>query len=506
MSNIRIDLEATVINGQTLTFKSPVDCSQITGLKVYYPEGDAVKSRVFQFADAHGNNVGNINLFAENVLVKVILDTDLNRAYVQNADTNTYLEGKFKSFEDHTNNKSNPHGVTKSQVGLGSVDNTSDSAKPVSTAQATAIADAKSAGTTAQTNLNTHTSNKSNPHSVTKSQVGLGNVPNVATNDQTPTYSAASTLATLTSGEKLSVSMGKIMKAIADLISHIGNKSNPHGVTSSQVGAMASNPPFIELWPNTTAGHGGVIDFHYNGDSADNTSRIIELAKGTLDVNGSKFSNNNMEVQGTIKEGGKLLSDKYAPEGYGLGKQVPPVMADANAITPAQFFRVTTNTANLNNTSHWSGIVMPYTEDEIVQFFVQTTRGTARLRRTEDGGATWTDLYMNPRLVSGKEYATTETNDDDIVYVKKIRHTTTTDFGVTNGAREISIAHDITNLDRLVRITGVLSKVYPLPFISDTGATVSIKSVTSTNIVLRAVNGVWEAGLMEFDLYYTKTE
>lgn len=95
MSNIRIDLEATVINGQTLTFKSPVDCSQITGLILYYPEGNTTKSTVFQFADAHGNNVGNINLFAENVLVKVILDTDLKRAYVQNADTNAYLENRF---------------------------------------------------------------------------------------------------------------------------------------------------------------------------------------------------------------------------------------------------------------------------------------------------------------------------------------------------------------------------------------------------------------------------
>ena len=65
-----------------------------------------------------------------------------------------------------------------------------------------------------------HSENKGNPHSVTKTQVGLGNVPNVATNDQTPTYTAASTLATLTSGEKLSVSMGKIMRAITDLYAY----------------------------------------------------------------------------------------------------------------------------------------------------------------------------------------------------------------------------------------------------------------------------------------------
>jgi hypothetical protein len=40
----------------------------------------------------------------------------------------------------HTSNTSNPHAVTKAQVGLGNVDNTSDTNKPVSTAQATALA------------------------------------------------------------------------------------------------------------------------------------------------------------------------------------------------------------------------------------------------------------------------------------------------------------------------------------------------------------------------------
>lgn len=86
------------------------------------------------------------------------------------------------------------------------------------------------------TNLNTHKNNTSNPHKVSKSQVGLGNVPNVATNDQTPTYTVASTLTQLTSGEKLSTAFGKISKAIVDLIAHITNKSNPHEVTKIQLG------------------------------------------------------------------------------------------------------------------------------------------------------------------------------------------------------------------------------------------------------------------------------
>lgn len=87
------------------------------------------------------------------------------------AQADTTVNAKVDS---HIGNKSNPHGVTKAQVGLGNVNNTSDADKPVSTAQATAIADAKAAGTNAQTHLTTHMQNKSNPHGVTRDQLGLG--------------------------------------------------------------------------------------------------------------------------------------------------------------------------------------------------------------------------------------------------------------------------------------------------------------------------------------------
>ena len=87
------------------------------------------------------------------------------------AQADTTVNAKVDS---HIANKSNPHAVTKTQVGLGNVNNTSDADKPVSTAQATAIADAKAAGTNAQTNLTTHMQNMSNPHGVTRDQLGLG--------------------------------------------------------------------------------------------------------------------------------------------------------------------------------------------------------------------------------------------------------------------------------------------------------------------------------------------
>lgn len=81
--------------------------------------------------------------------------------------TTTQIGAATKTeFDTHANNKSNPHGVTAAQVGLGNVDNTADADKPVSTLQAQAIADAKKAGTDAQTyaegvasDLSDHTGN-----------------------------------------------------------------------------------------------------------------------------------------------------------------------------------------------------------------------------------------------------------------------------------------------------------------------------------------------------------
>lgn len=108
------------------------------------------------------------------------LRTEL-KTYVDNliSDTDTDLTALETKVNNHIANKSNPHRVTKSQVGLGNASNTSDADKPVSTAQATAIADAKAAGTAAQTSINSHAGRKDNPHVVTRTQLGLATTDNV---------------------------------------------------------------------------------------------------------------------------------------------------------------------------------------------------------------------------------------------------------------------------------------------------------------------------------------
>lgn len=213
----------------------------------------------------------------------------------------------FQKLDDFAGRKDNPHNVTKEQLGLSNVNNTSDADKPVSKAQAEAIADAKATGTTAQTGITSHSTNKSNPHGVTKAQVGLGNVPDVATNDQTPTYTEASTLTNLTSGEKLSVAFGKIKKAVTEIIAHISKSA-----TSSVSGHVKITDSVTSTATDTAASAKAVKTVH---DVAQNANfqllKTISVNVSTTNdrvtpvvitgINWGEYQEICIEVNGTLK-------------------------------------------------------------------------------------------------------------------------------------------------------------------------------------------------------------
>ena len=181
----------------------------------------------------------------------------------------TALDAKadLTSFNSHASDMLNPHSVTKAQVGLGSVDNTADTAKPVSTAQQAAldlkgnIADIVDALTSTSTvaplsanqgrvlnsALASHSGSTSNPHSVTKAQVGLGSVDN--TSDAAKPVSTAQQAALDLKGNiadivdnllststvvPLSANQGRVLGTTID--THKANVGNPHSVTKAQVG------------------------------------------------------------------------------------------------------------------------------------------------------------------------------------------------------------------------------------------------------------------------------
>lgn len=116
MANIKVNLSHEILDGLPVTFVAPCDCTAVTGIKVYYPGG----TKEFTFRDAHGSDLAGIgNLFAAGSYVKAILDVANGHAYIQNADTNAYLEAQLagKAPASHTKDKNNPHGVTAEQIG-----------------------------------------------------------------------------------------------------------------------------------------------------------------------------------------------------------------------------------------------------------------------------------------------------------------------------------------------------------------------------------------------------
>ena len=142
--------------------------------------------------------------------------------------TQEALDKITSDVESHTTNKSNPHGVTKAQVGLGNVDNTADLDKPVSNATKELINSTKDSLT--QT-ITLHTENKNNPHRVTKEQVGLANVDNTA--DLNKPVSIAQQAAI---DKVKSEILPEVDKVNSSLTAHVSSENNPHKVTKAQIG------------------------------------------------------------------------------------------------------------------------------------------------------------------------------------------------------------------------------------------------------------------------------
>jgi hypothetical protein len=103
---IRVDINHFIENGSGIKFKAPVSCTEVSKLQINYTDNSGVvTTKNFAFADANGNDIGEVNhLFAEGAIVKVILDLDAAVAFVQNADTNAYLEEQFADVRSKINN------------------------------------------------------------------------------------------------------------------------------------------------------------------------------------------------------------------------------------------------------------------------------------------------------------------------------------------------------------------------------------------------------------------
>lgn len=186
------------------------------------------------------------------------LTQEVNRATQAESTLNTNLT-------THTNRTDNPHKVTKAQVGLDKVDNTTDLEKPVSTAQQEAI---NTANQNLKAIIDQYTINNysiaTNPV-LSKTDIGLANVDNTSDLDKpisTATSKALNTKAPVDSPIFTGVAQVETSPDAADasqripstawvverinektlptdntVADHIQNHNNPHYVTADQVNA-----------------------------------------------------------------------------------------------------------------------------------------------------------------------------------------------------------------------------------------------------------------------------
>lgn len=216
---------------------------------------------------------------------KIYVDTDTNLSYrwsgsqyvevsksigLGETSSTAYPGDKGKKTADdlasHISNLDNPHNVTKQQIGLGNVDNTSDMNKPISTAVQQALDDkvsfepgkglvdlkaaeniaavdermnsfeeslnleiarATAAELNAHSALSEHKTDNTNPHGVTAEQVGLGNVDN--TSDLDKPVSTATQEALDAISETIEEKIGNIDFSDYETIEGAAEKYQPKG-------------------------------------------------------------------------------------------------------------------------------------------------------------------------------------------------------------------------------------------------------------------------------------
>lgn len=167
---------------------------------------------------------------------------------------------------------------------------------------------------------------------LTSSDVGLGNVPNVTTNNQKPTFSQAATRANIASGETLTTILGKLMKWYADLknVAFSGNYNDLSGKpTIPTVPDSLKNPQALTFTGGVSLTYDGSVarsvaiptTLPANGGTADKLSTAR-----TLKVN--LASTGNATFDGSANQTGIGVAEVLQKANGGTGN----VTGDASTV------------------------------------------------------------------------------------------------------------------------------------------------------------------------------
>ena len=202
-----------------------------------------------------------------------------------NHNHNMEYEPKNTNIQSHINSKSNPHVITKSQVGLDSVDNTSDLDKPISTATQNALngkVDNSKVQTDVPVNAKFTDTVYSHPASHPASMITESSTKRFVSDSEKSTWNSKSDTDTVTTvnGKTGAISKADIVALgipAQDTVYTHPAGTNPHGTTKSDVGL--SNVTNDKQMPIS----GGVLEnYREKLATLSGTSTAINLSLGNV--------------------------------------------------------------------------------------------------------------------------------------------------------------------------------------------------------------------------------
>lgn len=123
------------------------------------------------------------------------------------------------------------------------------------------------------------------------------------------------------------------------------------------------------------------------------------------------------------------------------------------------------------------------------------------------GGAlkTLDGRWVNPPMLEGVEYRTTEHWNGKPVYRKLVAYSVTGSVGNSSGYKDLLVPHGITGLTHVVSCNGSIGPWSGLlPYVADGGGITTVTSVDEAEICLKFYKDVFNDPTFYFELAYVK--
>lgn len=359
---------ASTVDAQTgttaVTYMNPA----LTAAAIAYQALAPLNTHLANLSNPHQVNstqvgLGNVANYPIATLAQAQAATD-NASYMTPYLVSQLLGGTSGiagQLQTHIDNLSNPHQVTATQVGLGSVLNYGMASDADAQAGSSAILYMAPSTTLAAITAQlapyaAHISNISNPHAVTAVQVGLGSVQNYGMATDTDATTGTSSVLYMAPSTTLTVITAQLVPYAA----HVADiTTNPHQVTAAQVGlgsvqnygmatnvdATAGTSAILYMAPLTTAeAISGQVGNAFNAHVVDYSNphqvtaaqvgayttayidtQLAAIAAGYLPVGGTAVNSNAV--------GGQSLSQIIATVNGGVPASTKIAYAPVNSVT-----------------------------------------------------------------------------------------------------------------------------------------------------------------------------